>query len=226
MSLAPAKAPPATEDALMERAQRLAGRSVGELATAAQVRVPRQMRRAKGLAGQLLEQFLGADAGSKAEPDFRGLAIELKTLPVHEGRPKESTFVSTIDLDRMGDTDFEESVVWHKLQRVLWMPIEADPSVGLAGRRFGAPILWSPDADQRRTLQDDYERVAELVLRGRIDEITGHLGTALQVRPKAAHGGVRERAPEGLGGGYTWTGPRGFYLRPGFTAAILDRAFR
>ena len=225
MPLSLAKTPPTTEDELLERARSVAGRSVGELAMKAQVRIPRQMRRAKGLAGQLLEQFLGADAGSKAEPDFTGLGVELKTLPVHEGRPKESTFVSTIELDRLGDTDFEDSVVWHKLRRVLWMPIEADPSVELAGRRFGAPILWSPEGDQRQTLQDDYERVAELVLRGRIDEITGHLGDALQVRPKAAHGGVRERAPEGIGGGYQWTGPRGFYLRPGFTASILERAF-
>ena len=226
VDLQPAEHPPRTEAELMGRAQAVAGRTIGELAAAAQVWVPTEMRRAKGLAGQLLERFLGADAGSKAEPDFTGLAIELKTLPVHEGRPKESTFVSSIELDSLGDTDFEDSVVWHKLRRVLWMPVEADPGLPLGTRRFGAPILWSPDADERRTLQEDYERVATLVLEGRIDEITGHLGTALQVRPKAAHGGVRERAPEGIGGGYRWTGPRGFYLRPAFTAAILQSAFR
>ena len=225
MSLRLAASPPDTEEALLERAHVVAGHTIGELAAAAAIRVPAEMRRAKGLAGQLLERFLGADAGSRAEPDFTRLAIELKTLPIHDGRPKESTFISSIELDTLADVDFEDSAVWHKLRRVLWMPVEADPTRPLGERRFGAPILWSPDERQRRTLQDDYERVATRVLAGRIDEIDGHLGTALQVRPKAAHGGVRERAPEGLGG-YQWTGPRGFYLRPTFTAAILQDAFR
>tara|TARA_B100001750_G_C15361432_1_gene522430 strand:- start:169 stop:846 length:678 start_codon:yes stop_codon:yes gene_type:complete len=221
----PASGPPLTEDALLDRAHLVAGHTIGELAERAAIAVPREMRRAKGLAGQLLERYLGADAGSRAEPDFTALRIELKTLPVHEGKPKESTFVSSIELDALADTDFEDSPVWHKLRRILWMPVEADPSVPLPLRHFGSPILWSPSPSERRVLQDDYERVATLVLAGRIDELDGHLGDALQVRPKAAHGGVRERAPEGLGG-YQWTGPRGFYLRPTFTAAILHAAFR
>ena len=217
--------PPQSEDELIERASAVAGMTVGSLAAERSMHIPDEMRRAKGLAGHLLELALGADAGSKGEPDFVALGVELKTLPIHEGRPKESTFVSVVAIDTLADVDFEQSAVWQKLRRVLWMPIEANPRTPLRARRYGAPVLWSPSDDQRRTLRDDYERVATLVIQGRIDEVTGHLGAALQVRPKAAHGRIRERSPDGLDGAYRWTGPRGFYLRPSFTAEILERAF-
>ena len=52
-----------------------------------------------------------------------------------------------------------------------------------------------------------------------VDEISAHIGKYLQVRPKAAHSGVRT---EGLGvDGPTSVLPLGFYLRPSFTEQIL-----
>ena len=171
--------------------------------------------------GQLAEKALGATAGSLDEPDFMELSVELKTLPVlADGRPKESTFICTIKLHEMSETDFEDSLVWKKLKRVLFMPVEGERDIALPFRRFGAPILWSPSPEQRAVLQEDYERVATLVLRGDVERITGHLGTYLQVRPKAADGSVRRRAPDS-DDGYLWTGPRGFYLRTQLTRQIL-----
>ncbi len=213
--------PPRDEAEMMQRARALAGRTVQEAAHDVGLAVPATTLRGKGFVGQLAELVLGTSAGSAAEPDFLELGVELKTLPIANGKPKESTFVCSIRLNEMEDTAFEDSVLWHKLARVLWLPIEADPEVALAHRRFGAAIVWSPNADERAVLQADYERIATLVLRGEVDRITGHLGTYVQVRPKAAHGSVRERAPGG--DGYQWTGPRGFYLRPKFTKRVLTR---
>ncbi len=46
-------------------------------------------------------------------------------------------------------------------------------------------------------------------------------GRWLQVRPKAADGSVRTLAPAGEDGALVETGPRGFYLRRRFVAAVL-----
>jgi len=114
---------------------------------------------------------------------------------------------------------------------VLWLPIEADPpsrptdpSRPLIERAFGSAFLWSPSDTELELLRGDYEEVAERVLRGAIDTVRGDLGVVLQVRPKAAHGRQRTLAPDG-DEGFQWTGPRGFYLRPSFTARLLERAF-
>ncbi len=217
--------PPRDEAELMVRARSLAGLTVGELACRLQQWVSPDPRRSKGAAGQLAERALGATAGSQDEPDFLALGVELKTLPVlASGQPKESTYVCTLPLQTLADVDFEASAVSRKLRRVLWLPLEAAPERPLVERRFGSAFLWSPSPAELDTLRNDYEAVAERVMRGAVDTVRGDLGVALQVRPKAAHGRQRTLAPDG-DGGYQWTGPRGFYLRPSFTGAILTRAF-
>ena len=61
--------------------------------------MPPDLRRDKGWVGMLLEYWLGADAGSKAEQDFAHLGVELKTIPVDEsGVPLETTFVCVAPL--------------------------------------------------------------------------------------------------------------------------------
>lgn len=220
-----AVSPPHDEAELLERARGLGGLRVDELARRLRQWVPSDPRRSKGLAGQLAERALGASAGSQDEPDFLELGVELKTLPVlPSGQPKESTYVCTLPLQTLADVDFEASAVWRKLRRVLWLPIEADPARPLAERRYGSAFLWSPSASELESLRADYERVAELVARGEVSELRGHLGEVLQVRPKAAHGRQRTLAPDG-DEGWVWTGPRGFYLRPTFTARLLAAAF-
>jgi DNA mismatch repair protein MutH len=95
---------PSSEAELLSRARALAGRTLGSLARELGSEPPPDLRRAKGFAGQLLERALGASAGLRGEPDFRGLGVELKSLPVSRaGKPCESTFVCTIALAGIGD---------------------------------------------------------------------------------------------------------------------------
>jgi DNA mismatch repair protein MutH len=55
-----------------------------------------------------------------------------------------------------------------------------------------------------------------------VDEITGHLGKVLQVRPKGRNN--RDTRPGyDAQGQPTRVGKCGFYLRPGFVGAILDQ---
>jgi DNA mismatch repair protein MutH len=214
-------ASPASEAELLERARSLSGKTLGAIAAELGVAVPRELLRAKGWAGQLLERVLGASAASRAEPDFERLGIELKSLPVdRRGRPRESTFVCTIALSEIGEVEWERSRVWRKLRRVLWLPIEAERELLPGERRVGEPLLWSPSAEEEAELRFDWEELAGLIGRGEVETITGHLGKWLQVRPKAANASARRRALDADGAGFA-TLPRGFYLRAAFTARLL-----
>ena len=217
---------PRSVEELLQRARGLGGYTLGELGAKLGIEVPDSAARAKGLAGQILEKMLGATAGSRAEPDFVGLGIELKTIPLDAtGKPKESTFVCSISLAAMADTDWERSTVWKKLQNVLFVPVEAASKTPLGDRRVGRAFLWTPNAGEEAALRHDWERLAEMIARGDVEQITGHFGDVLQVRPKAASGRSRRRAPDEEGA-VQWTMPRGFYLRPSFTDQVLARLRR
>lgn len=214
---------PQSEQELVTRARNLAGLTLGEVGAQVGVEVPDEAVRAKGIAGQILEKALGATAGSRAEPDFVGLGIELKTIPLDAaGKPKESTFVCSISLSAMGDTEWERSTVLKKLSKVLFVPVEAASETALRDRRVGRAYVWVPTDNELRSLRADWERLAEMIAAGDVEQITGHLGEVLQVRPKAPHGRSRRRAPDEEGA-VQWTMPRGFYLRPAFTGAVLAR---
>lgn len=214
---------PETEHELLARALDLAGLTLGELGVRVGLDVPEESLRAKGIAGQILEKALGATAGSRAEPDFVTLGIELKTIPLDAtGKPKESTFVCSISLSAMADTDWERSTVLKKLSKVLFVPVEAASKTPLRDRRVGRAYCWSPNAEEQERMRADWERLAEMIASGDVARITGHLGEVLQVRPKAPHGRSRRRAPDEEGA-VQWTMPRGFYLRPAFTHAVLAR---
>ncbi|MBS2024634.1 MAG: DNA mismatch repair endonuclease MutH [Deltaproteobacteria bacterium] len=218
-------APPRDESDLRQRLSRLAGRTLAHLAAAQDVTLPTDLRRAKGLVGQLLERALGATAASRAVPDFPELDIELKTLPIDlAGKPMESTFVASLDL---GDADlqWDTSPVRHKLRRIAWVPVQADRSLPLAERRIGTGLLWSPSAEEESLLRADFEEIVELVQAGFGARITGHRGTALQLRPKGRNAADLRWSTDDEGG-RARTAPRAFYLRTGFTHAILQRNFR
>jgi len=214
---------PSSIPELLDRARALAGRTIGELGGDLGVAVPDDQRRAKGLVGQMIERALGATAGSRAEPDFVQIGVELKSIPVNrQGRPQESTFVCTIPLSRIPEMDWGQSSLSHKLARVLWVPIESERGLPLPQRRIGYPLFWTPSHAETSLLQDDWEELAGRIGRGDIESITGHIGRCLQVRPKGANSRDRRRAPE-ADGAWMMTMPRGFYLRASFTESILRR---
>ncbi len=184
--------------------------------------VPPDLRRAKGWPGQLLEIALGATASSRAQPDFPHLGIEMKSVPVDErGRPREGTYVCTAPLSLNGLGSWEDSWLRRKLRRVLWIPLLGE---GPPGQRLvGSPVMWSPDEDEWQLLRDDWESFAASVALGELWQMDGRRGKVLQLRPKGAN---RRSTTWTLDDGAQWVQamPRGFYLRPAFTGAILARA--
>jgi DNA mismatch repair protein MutH len=217
---------PETEAELLERCQLLAGRTLGQVAADLGQSVPENLQRHKGWVGQLLETYLGADAGNQAEPDFTGLAIELKTLPLNaRGEPKESTYVCTVSLTESGSLQWQDSWVRRKLSRVLWLPVEADAAIPLADRYVGLGWLWQPDAEQERQLQQDWEELMDRVVLGEQAEISAREGEYLQIRPKAAHSRIMAKSLSDEGES-SLINPKGFYLRSSFTRHLLATQFK
>ena len=213
---------PQTLEQLLSQAQSIAGLTFGELADELHIPVPPDLKRDKGWVGMLLERALGATAGSKAEQDFYHLGVELKTLPIDaEGYPLETTFVSLAPLVQNSGVKWENSHVRHKLSCVLWMPIEGSRHIPLRERHIGAPILWKPTAEQERQLKQDWEELMDLIVLGKLDQITARIGEVMQLRPKGANS---RSITKGIGrnGEVIETLPLGFYLRKAFTAGILN----
>ena len=213
--------PPTSEAELLFRCQRIEGLSIAQLAARLSTTVPTDPLQRKGWVGLLIERALGAFAGNQPIPDFSGLGIELKTLPVHaSGRPAESTFVTSIPLLTIHQQTWKTSSCYAKLKRVLWLPVEADPRISFVHRRLGQAILWSPTPEEEVVLSRDWSMLSTMISTGHLTNIDARLGDYLQVRPKAAHGrtlcfGFDEE------GNKIKTLPRGFYLRSVFTASVL-----
>ncbi|UDJ87409.1 DNA mismatch repair endonuclease MutH [Erwinia amylovora] len=217
--------PPQDEDELLARASALAGYTLGELALRIGLPVPRDLKRDKGWVGMLLERYLGASAGSKPQQDFAEIGVELKTIPVDAaGRPLETTFVCVAPLTGNSGVTWHNSHVRHKLARVLWVPVEGERSIALEQRRVGAAMLWSPNEDEERQLQSDWEELMDLIVLGKVDQLTARHGEVLQIRPKAANSKALTEAI-GRNGQPVMTLPRGFYLKKTFTAPLLARHF-
>jgi len=217
--------PPDSIEELLLRAEQLAGLTLGDLASLANIVIPQNFKREKGWSGQLIEMWLGATAGSKPQQDFPELGVELKTLPInHFGAPSETTYVCYAPLMGQEQTRWLNSNVYNKLQQVLWIPVIGDRAVPPADRSIGMPILWRPTETENNQLRTDWEELMERISLGEIESITARHGEVLQLRPKAADGSVLTDAI-GQNGSIVKTRPRGFYLRKSFTQQILNNAF-
>lgn len=216
---------PESESELEARVIELAGQRLSKLANEIHWPVPMDLKHDKGWIGQLLEVHLGASAGNLSEPDFQNIGIELKTIPLTaQHKAKETTYVCTVPLLNNIGLTWENSCVYKKLSRVLWLPIEADPAIPVGERRVGRGFIWSPSDNEMDNLKNDWEEFMELISLGQVETITAHLGEYLQIRPKAANASV---VTTGIGhdGRRKQTLPRGFYLRTSFTNQILQSLF-
>jgi DNA mismatch repair protein MutH len=210
--------PPRDEAELVARARSFSGCTVDELARVIGIRVDGAPVSTKGKIGELVERALGATGGSAATWDFPALRVELKTIPVDaRGVPRESTFVCAVSLLDAERAEWETSWVRAKLARVLWVPIGTAPD---GSRRIGDAFLWSPSEEQESILKGDFDDILGGIGALGIEGMSARVGRWLQLRPKAAHGRVRTRAPGG-DAGLIETVPRGFYLRTRLTGALL-----
>ena len=207
---------PATRAELLDRARALEGRAIPDLARETGFALGELGLHGKGKVGGLLEHVLGATAGSAADFDFPELEVELKTVPVDaSGKPRESTYVCTLQLLQADRAEWATSWVRRKLSRVLFVPV-------IDWERVGRSVLFEPTAEEDALLKSDFDEIVGAIGAGGIEGLTAHVGENLQLRPKAAHGDVRT-ASIGPDGETIATVPRGFYLRARFVHGLLSR---
>ena len=217
--------PPGSEAELLANARAMSAMSLAELANARGIAVPDDQKRAKGWTGQLLESCLGATAGSRSVPDFERIGVELKTIPIGaNGTPSESTYVCTADLIDARKSEWLKSRVRSKLNRVLWIPVEAFREKKLADRRIGSPLIWSPSPAEDAVLQADWDELTQMISMGQVELITADLGDVLQIRPKGANSQSRTWGVDESGHRFQ-TLTRGYYLRARFTSQLLQTHF-
>ena len=216
---------PQTIEELMQRANSMAGLTLGQVADSHGFTTPVDLKRDKGWVGQLIEYELGALAGSRPEQDFLHLGVELKTIPIDDkGKPIETTYVTVAPLVGIQGLTWEKSIVYHKLQTVLWVPVQGNRNIPVAQRQIGTPILWSPTPDELALLKQDWEEIMEFIAMGQVQELTARHGEVLQLRPKGANSRSVTQSI-GKDGSKRLTNPRGFYLKIPFTQSILKRSF-
>ncbi|MGV0005706.1 MAG: MutH/Sau3AI family endonuclease [Candidatus Porifericomitaceae bacterium WSBS_2022_MAG_OTU9] len=194
--------PPASEQLLLQRAMLLAGRSIAEVAASLAWTPPSSSRLDCGWSGRLMEAVLGASAGSRPEPDFPGLGLELKTVPVGvTGKPRTPSFLCTVQLP-LPQPAWEYSLPYRKLARMLWLPIVGKKGQAPGSRRIGTACLFSPTPEQWRVLHGDWSDIMEyLHLQGTVPPQCGKwLCVRPSQRPKVLH----------------------FCLRPALTSQIVN----
>lgn len=216
---------PRSEDELMQRALALAGTSLLDIANQYHIPIPDNLNKEKGWVGELLEVALGATASTLPEPDFQYIGVELKTLPLNRNnKPKESTYVCTAPLNQSISHTWEQSLVKKKLNRVLWVPVEAENSIPLKERKVYSALLWSPNQEEETILKSDWLEIMDPIWLGELETISSYHGTYLQLRPKAAH--AKSLCDSiNTNGELVKTLPRGFYLRTQFTNQILSQYY-
>lgn len=207
---------------LLVRAQALEGFTVSQLAGQLGFVVPTDNVRSKGFVGQLVERALGADPKAGELPDFPGLGVELKTIPVRpDGKPAESTFICSIHMESADRDEWETSRLYRRLKNVLFLPLDSSKVAPLGQRRFARAILWQPVEAEWRILQNDWEDLMGAIGSGRGGTLSAREGAVLQVRPKASDASVRtiSPGPEGV----QMSLPLGFYMRAHATFLLLSQ---
>ena len=215
--------PPKTFEELCGNLNAIMGKNLEELALKAGIPLPISATHGKGFIGELMEILLGASASNHSIPDFPQLGLELKTLPVDaEFKVMESTFLCHAPLTDIRGLTFENSPLFSKIKRVLFIVIDGTRDRDYALRKVLGYFFYSPDEKELETLRKDYDELYELIKTGQVDRITAHIGQIIQLRPKGANGKALCDAI-GADGETIKTRPRGFYIRRRFTQELLRK---
>lgn len=215
--------PPESFEALIERLNRITGLSISEIAADLNVNLPISTTRGKGFTGELLEVVLGASAKNQSIPDFPELGLELKTLPIDQNfKPLESTFVCHAPLMNVRDLRFENSPLYAKIKRVLFILIDGTKGLEYSEKYIRGYFFYTPTENDLLTLKKDFDELYELIKTGEVESITARIGHIVQLRPKGADGTALTQAI-GKDGQIIMTRPRGFYIRRSFTQELIER---
>ncbi len=214
---------PETFEELINSLNSIVGKTISELAKIANVPLPISTTHGKGFTGELLEILLGATAENRPIPDFPNLGLELKTLPVDKNLvPLESTFFCHAPLTGIRHLTFENSALYSKIKRVLFVVVTAQRDMDFEDRRIAGYFFFTPSEAQFNQIKSDYDELYEMIKTGHVESINARIGQIMQLRPKCANGKALTDCI-GLDGEIIKTRPRGFYMRRSFTKELIEK---
>lgn len=160
---------------LERRARRLLGRPLGDVVDVDAGEY--QHAHTRGGVGHHYEAYFGIARNSDAGPDIPHLGVEVKSVPMARtsaGRfkPKERTFITLIDYDRILDEEFAGSPLDTKTRRVLYLFYEHQRETEVRFFRTLAVLLHERDDVDELMLREAYEHVRWMVAAGRAHEIS------------------------------------------------------
>lgn len=215
----------ATEAEIKRKAERMVGRSLGELA------VSRRAGEAsgatnKGEAGSIIEQYFNIERNNDQAPDFVGAGIELKSCPLvrnkgQVARVKERTSISMIDYMSLDTETWPTASVRKKLRRILFVFYEWEPDVPLSRLRVRAVRLWSPTDRLLPYLERDWLTIWSKNRAGMAHQISEKDGVILSAATKGASGARRSQPHSSVR-----ARSRAWSLKPRFTLAIYNSSDR
>jgi len=209
----------ATEAEIIQRAESLPGRLVGNLEDL----VGGRSGQGKGDVGLTVERFFRIAQNALPEPDFPAAGIELKVVPlVHRGgsmRVKERTVITMIDYNSLVLETWTNAHVRRKLH-ILFVFFEHLPAESKALFPIRAVLLWNPDAVTGALLRADWERVRIKVRQGRATELSESDGRVLGPCTKGTDSTTLRDQPFSS----VRAKSRAFALKPAFTFQLYKNA--
>lgn len=188
------------------------GKDLIELAEEYGVTLFKEGKKNKGWVGHVVEHCLGLPINSLQQPDFGDW--ELKTVSMKKLKtglivPKETMAITMINAEHVINTDFEQSHLKSKLDKILiisrmWYATTEPKSELLKAFMFNIEA----DEELYEEIKADYEETRECLRTKGFNCLTGKMGKWIQPRTK------------GQGNGAPIT--RAFYARTSFLKKIME----
>lgn len=168
----------------------------------------------KGWKGNVIEHMLNLKQNSKKGSDYPDLEVKTVPIVIKENKKiiKETTCLSVIDVNNLIKTSFEDSDLYHKIKKTLFIFIDvSDESFPKIESTFFVNFQDYPEMLTK--MEKDYNSLVEHILDNIYHDdsmeknFSGKLGEVIQPRPKT-----------GKNGDYTWA----FYLKKDFLNKLIN----
>ncbi|MDD3732055.1 MAG: MutH/Sau3AI family endonuclease [candidate division Zixibacteria bacterium] len=184
-------------DEAKRKISELIGKDLRVLAETYGVTVFKDNKKNKGWAGHVIERHLNLPINSAQAPNFGSWelkTISLKYLKNRELTVKETMAITMIDPVNIERTDFLNSHLKNKLNKILiaariWTSKNEDSSILYAVTEFDLTdrIIYNQ-------IEEDYNLVRQTLLSKGFEALTGRMGIYIQPRTKGAGHGSTSRA--------------------------------
>jgi DNA mismatch repair endonuclease MutH len=209
-----------TEEALLERAGQLKGKSISEIFQG------EINEKNKGNIGNIIESNgFGIKNNSDARPDFETLGIELKILPLKRLGDKsltvkERTKICLINYKKLIAENWNGSHARHKLNKILFVFHEYDGKYPMNSKILNH-LLYKLEMNEEPLIRSDWERTKKLVDDGLAHTLSESQNRILAASRSGAGKLTEDQWPEQPNQTYSRTArQRSFSLKPSYTKTL------